>query len=91
VQAYAAYSQALDGDVAGANAILEELRAISATRYVSPFHFALIHAGLGDAAEVRRYLAQVVADGSGWAVFLPIEREFAPFRPLTSPAQTPRQ
>ena len=84
VRAYAAYSQALDGDIAGARAILEELRAMAVTRYVSPFHFALVDAGLGDAAQVRRDLAQVVADGSGWAVFVPIEREMAPFRPALS-------
>ena len=79
VTAYRAYSLALDGDTAGARAVLEELEALAKTRYVSPFNFALIHAGLRDEEAVRRYLAQVVADGSGWAGFIPLERELLPF------------
>jgi TolB-like protein/DNA-binding winged helix-turn-helix (wHTH) protein/tetratricopeptide (TPR) repeat protein len=79
VEAYRAYSLALDGDAAGARAIQRQLETLAATQYVPPFDFALIAAGLKDGAEVQRQLARVRDDGSGWAVFLPIEREFAPF------------
>ena len=37
VRAYAAYSLALDGDRAGARALLDQLHATATTRYVSPF------------------------------------------------------
>lgn len=84
VEAYRAYSLAIDGDAAGARAIQRQLEALAATQYVSPFDFALIAAGLKDGAEVRRQLAKVREDGSGWAVFLPIEREFAAFRSPSS-------
>jgi TolB-like protein/DNA-binding winged helix-turn-helix (wHTH) protein/Flp pilus assembly protein TadD len=80
IKAYTAYSLALDGDHAGARAIQDELRAVAKTRYVSPFEFALMAAGLGEADEVARYLDELRADGSGWDVFVPIERELAPYR-----------
>ncbi len=90
VKAYTAYSKALDGDVAGARALLEELQAVAATRYVSPFEFALIAAGLGDGDAVARYLKAMKEDGLGWAVFVPIERELAPYVRATAtvPATT---
>jgi Flp pilus assembly protein TadD len=80
VKAYTAYSLALDGDSAGARALLDELHATATTRYVSPFEFALVAAGLGEAEDVARYLDEVREDGSGWAVFVPLERELAPYR-----------
>ncbi|MGE0363125.1 MAG: winged helix-turn-helix domain-containing tetratricopeptide repeat protein [Vicinamibacterales bacterium] len=80
IKAYTAYSLALDGDRAAARAIRDELAAVARTRYVSPFEFALVAAGLGEADEVTRYLDELKADGSGWDVFVPIERELAPYR-----------
>jgi TolB-like protein/DNA-binding winged helix-turn-helix (wHTH) protein/Tfp pilus assembly protein PilF len=84
VRAYRAYSLGVDGELAEARAIQAELSALAATRYVSPFNFALMAAGLGDGAEVRRQIARLAADGSGWTVFVPIERELAPFLGPTS-------
>jgi Flp pilus assembly protein TadD len=89
VKAYTAYSLALDGDSAGARALLDELHATATTRYVSPFEFALVAAGLGKAEDVARYLDEVREDGSGWAVFVPIERELAPYRRLRLRRQPP--
>lgn len=80
IRAYRGYALGVDGDRDGARAIQAELVAMSAMRYVSPFHLALVAAGLGDGAEVRRQLALLSADGSGWTVFVPLERELAPFR-----------
>ncbi len=88
VRAYRAYSLGVDGELTEARAIQAELAALAQTRYVSPFNFALVAAGLGDGPEVRRQIARLAADGSGWAVFVPIERELAPFRGRTS-ALTP--
>jgi TolB-like protein/DNA-binding winged helix-turn-helix (wHTH) protein/tetratricopeptide (TPR) repeat protein len=80
LRAYRGYALAADGDRSGALAILAELQALARTQYISPFHFALIAAGLGEASEVTRYLNELKADGSGWDVFVPIERELAPYR-----------
>lgn len=84
IRAYQAYALGIDGDRAGALAIQAEFAAESANRYVSPFHLALVAAGLGDRAEVGRQVALLTADGSGWAVFVPLERELAPFRVLSA-------
>jgi TolB-like protein/DNA-binding winged helix-turn-helix (wHTH) protein/Flp pilus assembly protein TadD len=80
VRAYRGYSLAVDGDRAGALAIQRELEALAGTLYVSPFHLALVAAGLGDRDAVVRHLDVVTVDGSGWALFVPLERELAPFR-----------
>ncbi|MEZ5294470.1 MAG: winged helix-turn-helix domain-containing protein [Vicinamibacterales bacterium] len=79
VRASLAYALAVDGDRDGARSILRELESLSASHYVSPYDFALVSAGLGDAEGVRRQLARLIDDGSGWAVFVPIERELAPY------------
>ncbi|MGE0812652.1 MAG: winged helix-turn-helix domain-containing tetratricopeptide repeat protein [Vicinamibacterales bacterium] len=79
VRAALAYAMAMDGDREGARAILRDLETLSASHYVSPYDFALVSAGLGDAEGVRRQLARLLEDGSGWAVFVPIERELAPY------------
>jgi tetratricopeptide (TPR) repeat protein len=84
VRAYLGYAMGTDGDREGARAIQAELTALGSTRYVSPFHFALAAAGVGDAAEVRRQVARLTEDGSGWAVFVPIERELQPFLAVAS-------
>jgi TolB-like protein/DNA-binding winged helix-turn-helix (wHTH) protein/Tfp pilus assembly protein PilF len=88
MRAYHGYALGADGDRAGAVAVLQELEALAQTRYVSPFHFALVAAGIGDAEAVGRALGALKADGSGWAVFVPIERELAPY--VRATAATPR-
>ncbi len=89
IRAYTAYALAADGDLAAGRAIQRELNGLAATRYISPFHFALVAAGLGDGAEVRRQIARLREDGSGWTVFVPIERELAPFQAAAAPGATP--
>jgi TolB-like protein/DNA-binding winged helix-turn-helix (wHTH) protein/tetratricopeptide (TPR) repeat protein len=88
VRAYHGYALGVDGDRAGARTVLRELETLAETRYVSPFHFALVAAGIGDTDAVGRALAAVKNDGSGWAVFVPIERELAPY--VRAAAATPR-
>jgi tetratricopeptide (TPR) repeat protein len=87
IRAYSAYALATDGDLAAARAIQRELNGLAVTRYISPFHFALVAAGLRDTAEVRRQIARLREDGSGWTVFVPFERELAPFHASAAPAR----
>lgn len=78
MRAYRAHAFGVDGDVAKARAIQAEITRLAATQYVSPFNFAVIAAGLGDEEEVQRQVARLAADGSGWSVFAPLERELQP-------------
>jgi TolB-like protein/Flp pilus assembly protein TadD len=48
---------ALIGETAKAFEILEDLKALSRQRYVSPFDFAVIHAGLGHRTEAFQFLS----------------------------------
>ena len=46
---------------------------------MSPYHLALLAAGLGDGDLVNAEIARAVADRSGWLLFVPLERELQPY------------
>lgn len=79
LQAHLAYAEARRGRLDEARRILRELQDLAGTRYVAPYDLALVAAGLGDRAAVRTHLERAFADRSGWMLFVPLEREFAPF------------
>lgn len=76
MRAHLAYGYAAAGDRARALAIAEELEAEGRSRYVAPYHLALIAAGLGDTPAALRWLERAYRDRSGWMMFLPVEPEF---------------
>jgi len=76
MRAHLAYGLAVAGDRDHARAIQQELEIEGRERYASPYHFALIAAGLGDRAKVASSLERAFTDRSGWMVFLPVEPEF---------------
>ena len=80
MRAHLAYGLASSGDRVRAIAIQRELEAEGRERYGSPYHFALIAAGLNDQAAMMRALQRAFADRSGWMVFLPVEPEFSGVR-----------
>jgi len=82
MRAHLAYGLATSGDREHALAIQRELEIEGRERYASPYHFALIAAGLGDREAMMRALERVYADRSGWMVFLPVEPEFDAVRQL---------
>jgi TolB-like protein/DNA-binding winged helix-turn-helix (wHTH) protein/Tfp pilus assembly protein PilF len=82
MRAHLAYGLATSGDRERALAIQHELEAEGRERYESPYHFALIAAGLGDREGMMRALERAFADRSGWMVFLPVEPEFGGVRQL---------
>ena len=82
MRAHLAYGLATSGDREHALAIQHELEAEGRERYASPYHSALISAGLGDQEAMMRALERVYADRSGWIMFLPVEPEFAAVRQL---------
>jgi tetratricopeptide (TPR) repeat protein len=80
MRAHLAFALAKAGHRDRAMAIQGELENESRERYQSPYHQALIALGLGDRAAMLRALERVLADRSGWMVFLPVEPEFAGVR-----------
>ncbi len=82
MRAHLAYGLATSGDRERALAIQHELEVEGRERYASPYHVALIAAGLGDREAMMQALERVYADRSGWMVFLPVEPEFNAVRQL---------
>ena len=80
MRAHLGYGFATAGDRARATAILRELETEGRERYASPYHIALVAAGLGDREAMMRALERALADRSGWMVFLPVEPEFEAVR-----------
>jgi TolB-like protein/Tfp pilus assembly protein PilF len=68
------------GDKAGASVLLNQLKAVAAERYVSRYHLALAHTGLGDVDHALAFLkdASDVRDPS--VVYLDVEPRFGPLR-----------
>jgi len=56
---------AMTGRTAEARAVLQQLERLSETRYVSPYHMAYIHTGLGDADRAMDCLERVHAERAG--------------------------
>jgi tetratricopeptide (TPR) repeat protein len=79
-RAHLAFGLARAGETDKALAIQRELDNEGRERYASPYHSALIAAGLGDMTSMMRALERAYADRSGWMVFLPVEPEFASVR-----------
>jgi hypothetical protein len=63
-----------------ARAMLDRLEALSATRYVSPCHAALIHYGLGELEQSLDLIEQSVAERSWFVRVLNVGSMFDPLR-----------
>jgi len=61
------------GRRAEALAMLEGLRQLSSTRYVSPYSVALVHAGLGDRDQALAWLDKAYAERSDYMPYLKLE------------------
>jgi TolB-like protein/DNA-binding winged helix-turn-helix (wHTH) protein len=74
------YLLARAGRVAEAREILRLLEARSKERYVPPYAFALVHAGLGDGASVFAWLDKAYADRDGHLIYLTVDAKWDPYR-----------
>jgi serine/threonine protein kinase/Tol biopolymer transport system component/Tfp pilus assembly protein PilF len=74
------HALAVSGRRAEALEVIEHLRSISAERYVSPYFFALIYAGLGDADAVFEWLSKAYESRDEWLIWLGSEPKLDPFR-----------
>lgn len=70
----------LTGDEARARDILTELEEQARGSYVSPYHFAYVHTGLGNAERAMDYLERAAAEGAGPAYGIKGSFLFAPLR-----------
>ena len=61
------------GKPAEARAVLDELLRLSETRYVPPYHFALVYNGLGESEKALDYLEKGIAEKDVRMVFLKVE------------------
>ena len=59
---------ALTGEIEKARTILEELRVRATREFVSPYHFAYVHAGLGEADAAIEWL-ELAYEGRSGAIY----------------------
>ena len=71
--AFGGYALAKSGKPAEARAVLDELLRFSETRYVPPYHFALVYNGLGESEKALGYLEKGFAEKDVRMVFLKVE------------------
>jgi TolB-like protein/DNA-binding winged helix-turn-helix (wHTH) protein/Tfp pilus assembly protein PilF len=74
------HALAAAGERGEAGSLLDELRALSGHRYVSPFHAAMIHLGLGETDAAIDRLTAAVAGRCHWMVYAGAEPMFDPLR-----------
>jgi hypothetical protein len=66
------------GDVPGAAELVAALRRLGTSRYVSRYHLALAHLGIGDRDSAFAALEQAVVDSDPALVYLAVEPRFEP-------------
>lgn len=71
---------ALSGKRAEALKLLDELKEMSANRYVSPLDFAFIYTGLGDKEQALAYLEKAYQERSTWLMWLKVDPRFDSLR-----------
>ena len=75
------YILAKQGHVSDAREVLAGLATIAADRgYVPPSYVALVHAGLGNRAEVFEWLDKAYAARDVHLIFLPVDPKWDPYR-----------
>jgi len=70
----------LSGELARAREILHQLEALARTRYVSPYHLAYVHVGLGEHGRALDLLEQAYEERSGAIYGIKGSFLFAPLR-----------
>jgi hypothetical protein len=70
------YAYAVSGNRTEAEKVLNELRALSAQKYVPPFTIAVIYAGLGDKDQAFAWLQKANEERSVWMPWLKVDPKF---------------
>jgi TolB-like protein/DNA-binding winged helix-turn-helix (wHTH) protein/tetratricopeptide (TPR) repeat protein len=74
------YVLARTGRVAEAREVLRLLETRAKERYVPPYAFALVHAGLGDASATFAWLDKAFADRDVHLMYLTVDAKWDPYR-----------
>jgi TolB-like protein/DNA-binding winged helix-turn-helix (wHTH) protein/Tfp pilus assembly protein PilF len=74
------YVLARTGRTGEAHEVLRLLEARAKERYVPPYAFALVHAGLGDAASVFAWLDKAYAERDVHLIYLTVDDKWSPYR-----------
>ncbi len=69
------------GERTRAQSLIEELELRARGTHVSPYHFAVAYAALGDRDRALEQLAAADAERFNWMVFINVEPEFDALRP----------
>ena len=80
VTGYLGYAYAKSGDRAKAEAVLADLKQMSAHRYVSPFCTAIVYLGLGDNERAMDGLEKAFDARSQWVILAKEEKIWDPIR-----------
>jgi DNA-binding winged helix-turn-helix (wHTH) protein/TolB-like protein/tetratricopeptide (TPR) repeat protein len=70
------YTYAVSGRRVEAQKVLQELQALSKQRYVSPYHLAMVYAGLGERDKAFDWLERAYTDREGRLTILKFVPEF---------------
>ncbi|MBI1766043.1 MAG: hypothetical protein HYR56_31955 [Acidobacteria bacterium] len=68
------------GQRAEAEQVLHEFEARRQQHYVSPYHSAVVHTGLGDRAAALQFLEEAVKERSEWISHLPLDHRLRSLR-----------
>ncbi len=74
------YLLARAGRLAEAHEVLRLLDERAGERYVPPYAFALVHAGLGDSASVFAWLDKAYGERDVHLMYLPVDAKWDPYR-----------
>ena len=74
------HAQAAAGMLEEARQTLEQLRSLSAKRYVPAYEFAILYAGLGDEDQAVEFINRAFEERSPWLMMLPLEPRLARLR-----------
>ena len=72
-EAYRSYVLARSGKLAEARAVLDKLLKLSTTRYVPPYHFAIVYNGLGESQKALDNLEKAFAEKNVLMAFLKVD------------------
>ncbi|MDQ3256650.1 MAG: tetratricopeptide repeat protein, partial [Acidobacteriota bacterium] len=75
------YAQALSGNQAQAQAVLDELKSLSTQRYVPPHNIAMVYNGLGERDEAFAWLEKAYEERDVRLTFLKVDPKWDSFRP----------
>jgi hypothetical protein len=75
VRSIIGYTYAVSGRSVEARKVLRELQQQSSQSYVSPYHLAIVHAGLGERDQAFGWLEKAFADREGRMTILKVVPE----------------